>query len=363
MTTRTLMIMAGGTGGHIYPGLAVAAAVRAAGWQVIWLGTQHGMETRIVPEHGYDMVRLSMGGVRGNGWVRKLKLPLTLLIAFAQAVRALRKHKPDVVLGMGGYPSFPGGMMAVLLGKPLVVHEQNSIAGLTNRILACLADKVVVGFPAAFSNQQDKPLPCRKVATNWLGNPVRDSIAAVPAKSAITQRRVRLLVVGGSLGATALNELVPLALALIPVNQRPEVVHQSGAKHVEQLRANYQAAGVDADVRDYINDMAVVYDWCDIAITRAGALTVAELAAAGVPALLVPFPSAVDDHQTTNAQFLVAAGAAQLLPQANLTAAHIATALQQLDNAQLLAMSLAAKSLAKPQATANVAQLCMELAR
>ncbi|MEQ1667880.1 MAG: undecaprenyldiphospho-muramoylpentapeptide beta-N-acetylglucosaminyltransferase [Sulfuriferula sp.] len=363
MATRTLMVMAGGTGGHIYPGLAVAAAVRAAGWNVVWLGTQQGMETRIVPEHGYMMVSLSMGGVRGNGWLRKLALPFMLLLAFAQALRALRKHKPDVVLGMGGYPSFPGGMMAVLLGKPLVVHEQNSIAGLSNRILACVADKVVVGFPAAFANRQDKPIPCAKVTTNWLGNPVRSSIADVPAKLAIGQRRLRLLVVGGSLGATALNELVPLALALIPEAQRPEVVHQSGAKHVEKLRANYQAAGVNADVRDYIEDMAAVYDWCDVAITRSGALTVAELAAAGVPALLVPFPYAVDDHQTTNAQFLVAAGAAQLLPQAGLTAAQIAAALQQLDSAQLLTMAQAAKSLAKPDATLAVAQLCMGLAK
>ena len=363
MTTRTLMVMAGGTGGHIYPGLAVATEVRAAGWNVVWLGTQHGMETRIVPEHGYVMASLSMGGVRGNGLLRKLTLPFMLLLAFSQALRALRKHKPDVVLGMGGYPSFPGGMMAVLLGKPLVVHEQNSIAGLSNRVLACVADKVVVGFPSAFVNRQDKPIPCAKVTTNWLGNPVRSSIADVPAKTAVAQRRLRLLVVGGSLGATVLNELVPLALALMPEAQRPEVVHQSGAKHVEKLRANYQAADVNADVRDYISDMAAVYDWCDVAITRSGALTVAELAAAGVPALLVPFPHAVDDHQTTNAQFLVAAGAAKLLPQADLTAAQIAAVLQQLDGTQLLTMAQAAKSLAKPDATMAVAQLCMGLVK
>ncbi|BBP01957.1 undecaprenyldiphospho-muramoylpentapeptide beta-N-acetylglucosaminyltransferase [Sulfuriferula nivalis] len=363
MKTRTLMVMAGGTGGHIYPGLAVAAAVRDAGWNVVWLGTQHGMETRIVPEHGYTMVNLSMGGVRGNGLLRKIKLPFTLLVAFAQALKALRKYQPDVVLGMGGYPSFPGGMMAVLLGKPLVVHEQNSIAGLTNRILACLADKIVVGFPAAFTNRQDKPIPCRKVTTNWLGNPVRNTIAAVPAKQAIPARPLRLLVVGGSLGATALNDIVPMALSLIPDTQRPEVIHQSGAKHVDKLRENYQAVAVNADVRDYIVDMAEVYNWCDLAITRAGALTVAELAAAGVPALLVPYPHAVDDHQTTNAQFLVAAGAAQLLPQADLSAVQLARTLQQLDSAQLLAMAQAAKSLAKPDATMAVAQLCMGLAQ
>jgi UDP-N-acetylglucosamine--N-acetylmuramyl-(pentapeptide) pyrophosphoryl-undecaprenol N-acetylglucosamine transferase len=357
------MVMAGGTGGHIYPGLAVAAAVRDAGWNVVWLGTQHGMETRIVPEQGYTMANLSMGGVRGNGLLRKIKLPFTLLVAFTQALGALRKFKPDVVLGMGGYPSFPGGMMAVLLGKPLVVHEQNSIAGLTNRILVCLADKVAVGFPAAFTNSQDKPIPCGKVAASWLGNPVRTSIAAVPAKQVVTQRRLRLLVVGGSLGATALNDMVPLALSLIPEAQRPEVVHQSGARHVEKLKQNYQAVAVEADVRDYISDMAEVYDWCDLAITRAGALTVAELAAAGVPALLVPYPHAVDDHQTTNARFLVAAGAAELLPQADLSAAQLARILQQLDSQKLFSMSQAAKSLAKPDATMAVAQLCMGLAK
>ncbi|WP_124949472.1 undecaprenyldiphospho-muramoylpentapeptide beta-N-acetylglucosaminyltransferase [Sulfuriferula thiophila] len=361
--TRTIMIMAGGTGGHIYPGLAVAAAMREQGWQVIWLGTKNGMESRIVPEHGYTMAWLTMGGIRGNGLLRKLMLPMMLLLAFAQALNALLRHRPDVVLGMGGYPSFPGGMMAVLLGKPLVIHEQNSIAGLSNRILACLAEKVVVGFPAAFKNQQDRPVPCGKVDTVWLGNPVRENIAGLPVKAVSTQAQLHLLVVGGSLGAAALNEMVPKALALIPEAQRPEVIHQAGTRHMETLRGNYAAAGVKADVRDFIADMASVYAWSDLAITRAGALTVAELAAAGVPSVLVPYPHAVDDHQTTNAQFLVAAGAAILMPQTELTAEKLATGLLQLQREQLNKMAQQAKLLAKPDATAAVAKVCMGLAK
>ncbi|ARU30600.1 undecaprenyldiphospho-muramoylpentapeptide beta-N-acetylglucosaminyltransferase [Sulfuriferula sp. AH1] len=360
---RTLMVMAGGTGGHIYPGLAVAAAMRDQGWQVVWLGTRNGMEARIVPEHGYPMAWLSMGGIRGNGLLRKLLLPAMLLIAFAQALSALLRHRPDVVLGMGGYPSFPGGMMAVLLGKPLVIHEQNSIAGLSNRVLACLADKVVAGFPGAFANPQDKPIPCGKVASLWLGNPVRASIAALPMKATPARTRLRLLVVGGSLGAAALNDTVPKALALIPEAQRPEVIHQAGTRHVAALRDNYAAVGVDADVRDFIADMAEVYAWCDLAITRAGALTVAELAAAAVPSVLVPYPHAVDDHQTTNAQFLVAAGAALLMPQSGLSAERLATVLMQLQPEQLARMAQQARSLAKPDATAAVAQVCMELVK
>ncbi|MHB1675998.1 MAG: undecaprenyldiphospho-muramoylpentapeptide beta-N-acetylglucosaminyltransferase [Sulfuriferula sp.] len=358
---RILMVMAGGTGGHIYPGLAVAAAMRTLGWRVIWLGTRQGMESRIVPEHGYEMAWLTMGGVRGNGWLRKLLLPGMLLLALAQALLALLRYRPDVVLGLGGYPSFPGGIMARLLGKPLIIHEQNAIAGLSNRILACLADKVVVGFPAAFTNVEDKPLPCGSVASQWIGNPVRPEIAALSPEKSNRVGRLHLLVVGGSLGAAALNQIVPQALSLIPEAQRPEVVHQAGTKHIDSLRDRYAALDVEADVRDFIVDMAAVYAWCDVAITRAGALTVAELAAAGVPALLVPYPHAVDDHQTQNALFLVASGAAQMIAQADLTAERLARTLLQLDRAQLENMAHRAKSVAKPEATAAVAQICMEL--
>ena len=362
-TARTLMVMAGGTGGHIYPGLAAAAALRKHGWNVVWLGTRNGMEARLVPEHGYPMAWLSLGGVRGNGVLRKLLLPATLLVAFVQALRALRRHRPDVVLGMGGYPSFPGGMMSVLLGKPLVIHEQNSVGGLANRVLACVADRVLTGFPDVFNSRRDKPLPCGKVATTWVGNPVRASIAALPAPQPRNAPRLCLLVVGGSLGAAALNDVVPRALALIPAAERPAVIHQSGTRHADSLRANYAAAGVVAEVRDYSADMAEVYAWCDFAITRAGALTIAELAAAGVPAVLVPYPHAVDDHQTGNAQFLSAAGAALLLPQTELTPDRLATVLRSLTREKLLAMAQHARAQARPDASEAVAQICMELAQ
>lgn len=360
---RTLMVMAGGTGGHIYPGLAAAAALRNHGWNVVWLGTRHGMEARLVPEHGYTMAWLSLGGVRGNGVLRKLLLPVTLLVAFAQALGALLRHRPDVVLGMGGYPSFPGGMMSALLGKPLVIHEQNSVGGLANRVLACVADRVLTGFPDVFRSRRDKPLPCGKVETTWVGNPVRASIAALPAPQARTAPQLHLLVVGGSLGAAALNDAVPRALALIPEAERPAVIHQSGTKHADSLRANYAAAGVIAEVRDYIADMAEVYAWCDIAVTRAGALTIAELAAAGVPAVLVPYPHAVDDHQTGNAKFLSEAGAALLMPQAELSPERLAALLRSLDREKLLVMAQRARALARPDATEAVAQVCMELAQ
>lgn len=360
-TVRTIMVMAGGTGGHIYPGLAAAAALRKHGWNIVWLGTRNGMEARLVPEHGYTMAWLSLGGVRGNGLLRKLWLPVTLLVAFVQALRALRQHRPDVVLGMGGYPSFPGGMMSALLGKPLVIHEQNSVGGLSNRVLACVADRVLTGFPDVFKSGRDKPLPCGRVATTWVGNPVRASIAALPAPQMRPAAQLNLLIVGGSLGAAALNDVVPRALALIPEAERPAVIHQSGARHADRLRANYATAGVIAEVRDYIADMAEVYAWCDFAITRAGALTIAELAAAGVPAILVPYPHAVDDHQTGNAQFLSVTGAALLMPQTELTPGRLASVLRGLSREKLLIMAQQARAQAKPDADEAVARICREL--
>jgi UDP-N-acetylglucosamine--N-acetylmuramyl-(pentapeptide) pyrophosphoryl-undecaprenol N-acetylglucosamine transferase len=321
------------------------------------------MEARLVPPHGYTMAWLSLGGLRGKGWLRKLLLPLNLLIAFAQALKAIMRHRPDVLLGMGGYPSFPGGMMGVLLGKPLVIHEQNSVGGLANRVLACVADRVLTGFPQAFTGAHDKPLPCGKVNSTWVGNPVRASIAALAAPQRATHGRLRLLVVGGSLGAAALNDVLPKALALLPIEQRPDVSHQSGAKHADALRGAYAAAGVTAEVREFIADMAAAYAGCDLAITRAGALTIAELAAAGVPAVLVPYPHAVDDHQTGNAHFLSDAGAAILLPQPELTPEKLAALIQDMQPEKLFAMAQAARALAKPDATAAVAQACKELTR
>lgn len=365
MTERTLMIMAGGTGGHVYPGLAVAEAMKARGWRVVWLGTRAGLEAKLVPQAGIEMVWLSFGGVRGKGVLRKLLLPLHLLIAFWQSARALFRQRPDVVLGMGGYTAFPGGMMASLFNRPLVIHEQNSIGGLTNRLLACLADKVMVAFPAAFNGPKDKPIPCGKVDAICCGNPVRADIAAMaPPTERFSQRSgaLRVLVVGGSLGAQALNDIVPRALALLAKDERPVVVHQSGLKHTEQLRANYEKAGVTAEVVAFIDDMAKRYGECDLVVCRAGALTVSELAAAGVASVLVPFPHAVDDHQTTNAKFLSDAGAAVWVPQTELTPQKLAHLLREFTRDKLLAMSEKARALAKPDATARVVAACVELA-
>jgi UDP-N-acetylglucosamine--N-acetylmuramyl-(pentapeptide) pyrophosphoryl-undecaprenol N-acetylglucosamine transferase len=358
---RTLMVMAGGTGGHVYPALAVADALRARGWEVFWLGTRQGLEARVVPKAGIAMVWVTMGGLRGKSLLRKLLMPLMLLIAFGQSLRAILQRRPDVVLGMGGYTAFPGGMMASLLNRPLVIHEQNSVGGLTNRVLACLADRVLTAFPQAFQGEKDKPIPCRRVTTEWVGNPVRTDIA--PASRVGRSGPLQLLVVGGSLGASALNDLVPKALALLPVERRPRVVHQSGRQHLEILRANYVAAGVEAEVRDYIEDMATEYQACDFAICRAGAMTVAELACAGVPAVLVPFPHAVDDHQTGNAEYLSSAGAAWLMQQKDLTAEKLASLIGGLDRTVLAEMADRARALAKPEATASVADVCEALAR
>ncbi|MBI1285053.1 MAG: undecaprenyldiphospho-muramoylpentapeptide beta-N-acetylglucosaminyltransferase [Thiobacillus sp.] len=355
------MVMAGGTGGHVYPALAVADALRARGWDVFWLGTRQGLEARVVPKAGIAIVWVSMGGIRGKGLLKKLLLPMMLLIASGQSLRAILQRRPDVVLGMGGYTAFPGGMMASLLNRPLVIHEQNSVGGLTNRVLACLADRVLTAFPQAFQGEKDKPIPCRRVKTEWVGNPVRTDIAS--ASRADRSGPLQLLVVGGSLGASALNDLVPKALALLPVEQRPRVVHQSGRQQLEILRANYAAAGVEADVRDYIEDMASAYQASDFAICRAGAMTVAELACAGVPAVLVPFPFAVDDHQTGNAEFLSSAGAAWLMQQKDLTAEKLAALIGGLDRGALAAMSDKALKLAKPDATGQVADICEALAK
>lgn len=348
------MIMAGGTGGHVFPALAVADHLRALGWRVVWLGARTGMEATLVPKHGYEMAWVRFSGLRGKGLVAKLLLPLNLLVAFWQALRALRALRPDVVLGMGGYIAFPGGMMAALLGRPLAIHEQNSIAGLANRVLAGVADHVLVAFPDALRN------------ATFVGNPVREAIARVapPAERfAGRDGPLRILVVGGSLGAAALNDIVPQALAQLPAEARPVVTHQSGAKHVDALRANYARAGVDANAVAFIDDMARAYADADLVICRAGATTVAELAAAGVAAILVPFPFAVDDHQTTNARYLADAGAGVLVQQRDLTPDALAGMLRGLARDQLLAMATKARALGKPDATRVVAESCMELAR
>jgi UDP-N-acetylglucosamine--N-acetylmuramyl-(pentapeptide) pyrophosphoryl-undecaprenol N-acetylglucosamine transferase len=361
---RTLLIMAGGTGGHVMPALAVAEALRGEGWRVVWLGTKAGMEAKLAVEKGFEMAWVRVAGVRGKGLLTKLLLPANLLAAFWQAARAIFRVRPDVALGLGGYVAFPGGMMASLFGKPLVIHEQNAVAGLTNRMLACLADRVLLGLPAAFQNGNDKPLPCGKVNGEWVGNPVRPEIAALPAPEQRLAGRVgslHLLVVGGSLGAQALNELIPQALARLEPAQRPQVRHQSGAKHLDVLQANYTTAGVAADCLSFITDMAEAYAWADVVICRAGALTVAEVAAAGCAALFVPFPFAVDDHQTANARFLSDANAAWLMQQSTLTADGLAQWLAGLNREELRNRAGKARALAKPEATARVAAICKEL--
>jgi UDP-N-acetylglucosamine--N-acetylmuramyl-(pentapeptide) pyrophosphoryl-undecaprenol N-acetylglucosamine transferase len=348
------MIMAGGTGGHVFPALAVADHLRALGWRVVWLGARSGMEATLVPKHGFEMAWVRFSGLRGKGVVAKLLLPLNLLVAFGQSLRALRAQRPDVVLGMGGYIAFPGGMMAALLGRPLAIHEQNSVAGLANRVLSGVADHVLVAFPDAM----------RKAT--FVGNPVREAIARIaPPAERFAGRTgpLRVLVVGGSLGAAALNDVVPKALALLPADSRPVVTHQSGAKHIEELRANYSRAGVDASAVAFIDDMARAYADADLVICRAGATTVAEVSAAGVAAILVPFPFAVDDHQTTNARYLVDAGAGMLVQQRDLTPEALAARLRGLTREQLLGIASKARALGKPDATRAVAEACMELAR
>jgi len=354
---KTIVIMAGGTGGHIMPGLAVAAEMTRLGWKVVWMGTPEGMEARLVPQHGFETAWVRFAALRGKGIVRKLLLPFNLLRGFAQAWRHFSRIRPDVVLGMGGFVSFPGGMMASLRGIPLVLHEQNAVAGLANRVLAEVADRVLTGFPGVMKKGVH------------VGNPVRRDIAVLPEPTLRYAHhdkeegsRLRLLVIGGSLGAQALNENVPQALALLPAAARPDVVHQAGEKHLDALRAAYAAAGVEAHTVAFIEDMAGAYGWADLVICRAGALTVAELAAAGVASILVPFPHAVDDHQTANARFLAHAGAAILLPQAELTAETLAL-IRNLTRPQLREMAEKARALALPEAAHTVANLCREIAK
>ena len=360
------MIMAGGTGGHIFPALSVADELCGRGWKVIWLGSRGGMEERLVPPRGYTMAWIRFSGVRRKGFLRVLLLPLNLLVAFWQGARAIFLHRPDVVLGMGGYVAFPGGMMAVLLNRPLMIHEQNSVAGLANRVLALISDRTLVAFPDPFTKTGGLssliPHPSSFVL---VGNPVRADIAAIDPPDARFARRagrLQLLVLGGSLGAQALNETVPHALSLMSQEARPIVTHQSGAAHLEALRQYYARAGVAAELVAFIDDMAARYAAADLVICRAGATTIAELAAAGVASLLVPYPHAVDDHQTTNARYLVERGGAVMIPQREFTAERLAGLLAEFKREKLLAMARAARAAARPDATRAVADACAELA-
>jgi len=357
--TRVALVMAGGTGGHVFPALATARVLQRRGYEIVWLGTQRGIESRLVPAAGIPVEWLSVSGLRGKGLVTLLVAPVRLAVALFQALRAVRKHKPSVVLGAGGFASGPGGVAAWLLRRPLVVHEQNAVAGMTNRVLARLADRVLEGFPGSFG---------RGVRAEHVGNPVRPEIAAVaPPERRYPARegRARLLVFGGSQGAARLNAVVPAALAELPAALRPEVIHQTGRHGYDETVAAYQSRGIDADVRPFIDDMAGAYGWADFAVCRSGALTVAELAAAGVPAVLVPFPAAVDDHQTRNAEHVVRAGAAVLLPERELTPVSLAATLRELLEAgrpRLAQMAAAARGTAIIDADERLADACVAAA-
>ena len=351
------LVMAGGTGGHIFPGLAVAEALRERGWRVHWLGGRGSaghpsMESQLVPPRGFAFEAIDFSGVRGKGPATLVLLPLRLLKAFWQSLQVVRRVKPDVVLGLGGYISFPAGLMSVLLGKPLVLHEQNSVAGLVNKVMAGVADRVFTAFPGALKKAV------------WIGNPLRPAFLHQPDPAARFAGRsgpLKLLIVGGSLGASALNALVPKALALIPEATRPQVMHQSGARQIEALRAHYAAAGVQAELTPFIEDTAQAFADADLIICRAGASTVTEIAAVGAAALFVPLPSAVDDHQTSNARFLVDQGGGWLVPQRDLTAPLLAEMLQKTERSTLMQRALQAKSMQKTEATARVVAACEEL--
>jgi UDP-N-acetylglucosamine--N-acetylmuramyl-(pentapeptide) pyrophosphoryl-undecaprenol N-acetylglucosamine transferase len=346
--------------------LAVAAFLKERGFKVVWLGTRKGMEATIVPRAGYQIAWVSFGGIRKSGLLRIATLPYFLLLAFVQAARALFKHRPDVVLGMGGFASFPGGMMAAFFNRPLVIHEQNSIAGLANRVLAGVADRVLIAFPDPFKKRGGiESLIPPPSSLHVVGNPVRPEIADVQEPGARFKDRagrLRILVVGGSRGARQLNDAVPEALRLMDADSRPSVVHQAGADHIGALHESYRRAGVDGEVLAFIENMAKRLGECDLAICRAGALTIAELAAAGVASVLVPYPHAVDDHQTHNAKFLVDNGAAVLLPQHELNSQSLAKLLMGFTRETLLKMALAARALGKPDATKLVGEACMEMA-
>ncbi|MGH8501830.1 MAG: undecaprenyldiphospho-muramoylpentapeptide beta-N-acetylglucosaminyltransferase [Gammaproteobacteria bacterium] len=355
---RPVMILAGGTGGHVYPALAVAQSLLRMGVPVVWMGTRKGLEARVVPAAGIPMAWLTVGGLRGKGVMVWLLAPLRLNIAIVQALRIMWRYKPVAVLGMGGFAAGPGGLAAFLLGRPLLVHEQNALAGLTNRLLAPLATKVLQGFPNVFRSKK----------ALFVGNPVRAAITALPAPAqrlANRQGRLRLLVLGGSLGARTLNEVVPETLARLPATNRPGVWHQAGHDHINGAALRYRMAGVEARVEAFIDDMAAAYAWSDLVLCRAGALTIAELAAAGAGAILVPYPFAVDDHQSANARFLTGAGAAVVVRDAELDAARLATLLEDFmvdgvaNRERLLQMANAARRCARIDASDEVARMCL----
>ena len=357
--SRSVMVMAGGTGGHVFPALAVAEELRSRGMDVFWLGTPGGFESAVVPEHGFRMEYISIRGLRGKGPLRLLGAPFRILVAMIQALKVLAKNRPGLVLGMGGFVSGPGGVMSRLLRIPLVVHEQNAIPGMTNQWLSRIATRVLEAFPGSFP--QARPV-------ELTGNPVRPEIASLPApdvRFADREGLLRLLVLGGSQGAQKLNQTLPAALAMIDPEARPAVRHQTGRDKLQAAQQAYTEAGVEAGVEPFIADMAEAYGWADLVLCRAGALTIAELAAAGVASVLVPYPHAVDDHQTRNASYLVDAGAALLLPEGEMTPDFLGRLLQGFigHRDRLMQMATAARSVGMPSATQRVADVCQEAAR
>ncbi|PYC00586.1 undecaprenyldiphospho-muramoylpentapeptide beta-N-acetylglucosaminyltransferase [Pseudomonas protegens] len=350
-----VLIMAGGTGGHVFPALACAREFQARGYSVHWLGTPRGIENELVPAAGLPLHLINVTGLRGKGKLSLLKAPFVLIKAVLQARRIIRQLKPVCVLGFGGYVTGPGGVAAKLSGVPVIVHEQNAVAGTANRLLVPLAARVCEAFPDTFGASDSR---------RTTGNPVRTELFLDTPREALAGRKVRLLILGGSLGAEPLNKLLPEALAQVAPELRPEVFHQAGKNHDEVTAERYRAVGVEAQVQPFIKDMAQAYGWADLVVCRAGALTVSEMAAAGLPSMLVPLPHAIDDHQTRNAEYLAREGAAFLMPQRTTGAADLAARLtevlmqpERLDN-----MAQAARRLAKPDATRDVVNICLEVA-
>jgi len=349
--TQPVMIMAGGTGGHVYPALAVADELQSRGVPVVWLGTRKGIEARLVPEAGITVEWLGVSALRGKGIFALLLAPVNLVIACAQAMKILLKRKPCAVLGMGGFVSGPGGLMAWALKMPLLIHEQNAIPGLTNKLLSKLTSRVMEAFPHSFNKK-----------SLHVGNPVRRVIASMASPEQRLKGRegpLRLLIFGGSLGATYLNEVVPQTLAKMAEDQRFEVRHQAGPNNLDQARINYASLRVKAKVEAYIDDMSAAYAWADLVICRAGAMTIAELAAAGVASILVPYPYAVDDHQTFNAKYLSNVGAAILLPQKDFNAESLLTVLTKLNRQKIIDMATKARQLGMPESTRLVTEQCL----
>lgn len=358
MGDKLILIMAGGTGGHVFPGLATAETLRSLGASVQWLGTRKGIEASLVPAADIPISYLHVSGVRGKGIWSLLKAPFQITKALLEAIQVVRQVSPHCVLGMGGFASGPGGIAAWLLGKPLVIHEQNAVAGTTNRILARFAKRIMAAFPGAFRTG---------TKAEQTGNPVRSDIAQLPEpklEDYLQERALKVLVLGGSLGAKAINQVMPELLCLMDKGQRIELWHQVGKVHIGDMQGVYQAQNMDARVEAFIDDMPMAYGWADLVICRAGALTVSELTAAGKAAILIPYPHAIDDHQTKNAQWLVSNGAGIVLDQSDMTAESLYGHLQPIiqDRRRLFDMACNARKLATPDAALHVANACLEVA-